>query len=108
MLDKLRKEAIFITMISISFITIAVCAIMISDKLINSNDSKVINQFVYEQLSICNEKLAAYGEDVKLDTPKSEASAESLSICLEKLGAHGGDMTIPVTRNEAKDSSRRK
>ncbi|MHA2280088.1 MAG: hypothetical protein ACXAC5_04330 [Promethearchaeota archaeon] len=96
-MESLKKDILWIFVITVAVVAMVFAAIVGSEKLKWSNDGRVISQFVYEQLNICNEKLAAYGEDVEFDIPKHKATAEDLNICIEKLGAYGEDNKIPVT-----------
>ena len=97
MKEYLKKDDLWVFMITAVFVIIVLSAMAISEKFKWSNDDRVLVQFTYEQLNICNEKLAAYGEDVELDIPKHKVKIIDLNICLEKLGAYGEDNTIPVS-----------
>lgn len=105
-MESLKKDALWITIITIAVVSMVIGSILISEKLEYSNDTKVITQFIYEQLSECNEKIAAYGEkNVKLDISKNQIKSEDIIICLEKLGAYGGNISIR-TKDEVKSNPR--
>ncbi len=99
-MENLKKDALWVAVISIAVVAVVVGTILASERLRQSNDTKVIVQFVYEQLNECNRKLAAYGEDVELDIPRHKTTAKDLTICLEKLGAYGEDTSIPANKNK--------
>ena len=97
MKEGLTKDVLWIFVITVIVVAVVFAVIVVSKKFKWSNDDRVITQFVYEQLNICHEKLAAYGEDVELDIPKNKVNPKDLNICLEKLGAYGEDTAIPVS-----------
>jgi len=97
-MSTLTKDILQVVGVSLLVVIMVFGAIKLSDRLRSSNSGRVAAQFVYEQLNECNEKLAAYGEDVELDIPMHKITAEALNICLEKLGAYGEDATLPITK----------
>ena len=93
-----KKDVLWVSIITVAVVTMVFVAMRGSEVLRQSNDDKVIVQFVTQQLNICNEKLAAYGEDVDLDIPIYKFKSEDLKACLEKLSAYGEDSDISVTQ----------
>jgi hypothetical protein len=98
MKSNLTKDTLQVIVVSLVVVAMVIGAIKLSKKLRSSNSGKVAVQFVYKQLNECNEKLAAYGEDVEFDIPRHRATAEALNECMEKLGAYGEDITLPFIK----------
>jgi hypothetical protein len=96
MKEILKKDILIVFMITVTVVAMIFASMYISKKIKWSNDDEVVTQFIYQQLNICNKKLATHGENVELDIPKHKAKAKDLNVCIEKLGAYGEDITLPL------------
>ena len=93
---EIEKDILWIVVVCIAVMAIILGGTWAWDRSDTKNDELVLKQFMYGELSVCTEKLGAYGEKVNFNIRYNDATFDNLDVCLEKLGAYGEKVDRPA------------